>query len=160
MRLIDADEAVKIIKRYDDRGLTIDEVTRITDGIAREIEAMPTVDAVPVMLDLIDREELKKSILKWLPSEDYDPEKSGLRFDEDLVISLMMEIEEQPTIDAVPVVRCEKCIHHKGLNAMEKFEYGSNVVWCNIPHFGGVLMKNDAFCSFGERGDGDCKDGE
>lgn len=203
--LIDAAEAVKIIKRYDDRGLTLDEVTRITDGIAREIEAMPTVDAVEVvrcedckhwhtdevfktsscrishdekgfekqtdadffcghgvrndddwiMADLIDREELKKSILKWLPSEDYDPERSGLRFDEDLVVSLMMEIEEQPTIDAVPVVRCEKCIHHKGLNAMEKFEYGSNVVWCNIPHFGGVLMKNDDFCSYGERGDGE-----
>ena len=205
MRLIDADEAVNIIKRYDDRGLTLDEIIRVTDGIAREIEAMPTVDAVEVvrcedckhwhtdeilktsscrilydgngfeklrdaiffcghgvrndddwiMADLIDREELKKSILKWLPSEDYDPERSGLRFDEDLVVSLMMEIEEQPTIDAVPVVRCEKCIHHKGLNAMEKFEYGSNVVWCNIPHFGGVLMKNDDFCSYGERGDGE-----
>lgn len=48
MYLIDADEAVKIIKRYDDRGLTLDEVTRITDGIAKEIEAMPTVDAEPV----------------------------------------------------------------------------------------------------------------
>lgn len=48
MHLIDADEAVKIIKRYDDRGLTLDEVTRVTDGIAREIEAMPTVDAEPV----------------------------------------------------------------------------------------------------------------
>lgn len=49
MRLIDADEAVKIIKKYDDRGLTLDEVTRITDGIAKEIEAMPTVDAVEVV---------------------------------------------------------------------------------------------------------------
>ena len=64
-------------------------------------------------------------------------------------------LDRQPTVDAVPVVRCEKCTHHKGLNAMEKFEYGSNVVWCNIPHFGGVLMKNDAFCSYGERKDGE-----
>ena len=47
--LIDAAEAVKIIKRYDDRGLTLDEVTRITDGIAKEIEAMPKVDAVEVV---------------------------------------------------------------------------------------------------------------
>ena len=46
--LIDAAEAVKIIKRYDDRGLTLDEVTRITDGIASEIESMPKVDAEPV----------------------------------------------------------------------------------------------------------------
>ena len=48
MRLVDADEAVKIIKRYDDRGLALDEVTRVTDGIAREIEEQPTVDAEPV----------------------------------------------------------------------------------------------------------------
>jgi len=47
--LIDAAEAVKIIKRYDDRGIALDEVTRITDGIAREIEAMPKVDAVEVV---------------------------------------------------------------------------------------------------------------
>ena len=48
MRLIDADEAVNIINAYDDRGLTLDEVIRVTDGIVREIEAMPTVDAEPV----------------------------------------------------------------------------------------------------------------
>ena len=49
MRLIDADEAVNIINAYDDRGLTLDEVIRVTDGIVREIEAMPTVDAVEVV---------------------------------------------------------------------------------------------------------------
>ena len=49
MRLIDADEAVNIINAYDDRWLTLDEVIRVTDGIAKEIEAMPTVDAVEVV---------------------------------------------------------------------------------------------------------------
>ena len=49
MRLIDADEAVNIINKYDDRGLTLDEVIRVTDGIAKEIEAIPTIDAVPVV---------------------------------------------------------------------------------------------------------------
>lgn len=44
--MIDADEAVKIIKKYDDRWIALDTVIRITDGIANEIEAMPTVDAV------------------------------------------------------------------------------------------------------------------
>lgn len=47
--LIDADEAVNIINKYDDRGLTLDEIIRVTDGIAKEIEAMPTVDAVEVV---------------------------------------------------------------------------------------------------------------
>lgn len=37
MRLIDADDAVNIINAYDDRGLTLDEVIRVTDGIVREI---------------------------------------------------------------------------------------------------------------------------
>lgn len=48
MHLVDANEAVKIIKAYDDRGIALDEVIRITDGIAEAIEAMPTVDAEPV----------------------------------------------------------------------------------------------------------------
>ena len=48
MRLIDADEAVKIIKKYDDRWIALDTVIRITDGIANEIEMMPTVEAEQV----------------------------------------------------------------------------------------------------------------
>lgn len=95
------------------------------------------------MADLIDREELEKSILKWLPSEDYDPEKSGLRFDEDLVVSLMMEIEEQPTVDAVEVVRCKEC-KHKYINSFAK---ESMIVYC-IHH--GVSKQPDDFCSYGD----------
>ena len=69
MRLIDADEAVKIIKRYDDRGLTLDEVTRITDGIAKEIEAMPTIDAVEVVR-CKDCKHYDVSAMRCIPSED------------------------------------------------------------------------------------------
>lgn len=29
-------------------------------------------------------------------------------------------IEDQPTIDAVPVIRCKDCKHHRGENACEK----------------------------------------
>ena len=38
---------------------------------------------------------------------------------------------------------------------MEIFHYGSNVVWCSLPRFGGVLMEKDDFCSYGEYKDGD-----
>lgn len=34
---------------YDDRWKALDTVIRITDGIANEIETMPTVDAEPVL---------------------------------------------------------------------------------------------------------------
>ena len=104
-----------------------------------------------IIADLIDREELKKSILKWLPSEDYDPERSGLRFDEDLVVSLMMEIEEQPTVDAVPVVRCKDCKHW---NQDEVFKTSS----CRISYDEKGFEKQtdaDFFCGYGKRKDGE-----
>lgn len=96
MGFIDRDEVVKIIKKYDDRGLTLDEVARVTDGIAKEIEAMPTVDAIQV-------------------------------------------------------VRCKDCMHHKGLTEMEKFQYGNNVVWCKRPCSKRKIMRSNDFCSYGER---------
>ena len=51
-------------------------------------------------------------------------------------------IETAPTIDAVPVVRCEKCAHHSGilLKGMEDF------VWCN---FFNLYRCKDSFCSCG-----------
>ena len=71
--LIDAAEAVKIIKRYDDRGLALDEVTRITDGIAKEIEAMPTVDAEPVRhgkwIEIVVAETDTSRLINWECSE-------------------------------------------------------------------------------------------
>ena len=73
MRLIDADETVKIIKKYDDRGLALDEVTRITDGIAKEIEAMPTVDAEPVRhgkwIEIVVAETDTSRLINWECSE-------------------------------------------------------------------------------------------
>ena len=73
MRMIDADETVKIIKKYDDRGLALDEVTRITDGIAKEIEAMPTVDAEPVRhgkwIEIVVAETDTSRLINWECSE-------------------------------------------------------------------------------------------
>lgn len=51
-------------------------------------------------------------------------------------------IKRFPTIDAVPVVRCEKCAHHSDilLKGMEDF------VWCN---FFNLYRCKDSFCSCG-----------
>ena len=51
------------------------------------------------------------------------------------------EIESAPTIDAVPVVRCEKCKHTFGRQ--------KGFVLCKRG-----WMPNDGFCSYGERKDG------
>lgn len=48
----------------------------------------------------------------------------------------LREIEDAPTVDAVPVVRCRDCAHL----------YGSLCVACGL-----LLRKPDEFCSRGER---------
>ncbi len=49
------------------------------------------------------------------------------------------DIDEQPTVDAVEVVRCKNCEYYKKLN---------NTGYCL---WNGLIYDNDAFCSHGER---------
>ena len=55
-------------------------------------------------------------------------------------------LDKFPTIDAVPVVRCEKCKHFK--RNLENDTYCSSVNGLTDP-------EEDDFCSYGERKDGD-----
>ena len=58
-------------------------------------------------------------------------------------------IEEAPTIDAVPVVRCKDCVYWQDNNGgypHEECRWGKN-----------ETPDADDFCSFGERKDGDGK---
>ena len=52
------------------------------------------------------------------------------------------EVVKAPTIDAVPVVRCRECIHHTRTKSRLGFS------WC--ARFGNI-MRDDDFCSIGER---------
>lgn len=56
-------------------------------------------------------------------------------------------VDRQPTIDAVPVVRCRECIH--------RFVDGDNVRYnvCMLNH--NKVQPDDWFCADGERKDGD-----
>lgn len=54
---------------------------------------------------------------------------------------------EQPTIDAVPVVRCWNCGH--GLRCVDGY------VRCSHPSGKVILMKSGDFCSYGERKEAD-----
>ena len=47
--LISREEALRVINAYDYRGLTIEDVKKVTDGCANEILKLPAVDAVPVV---------------------------------------------------------------------------------------------------------------
>lgn len=56
-------------------------------------------------------------------------------------------IKRQPTIDAVPVVRCRECKHSEPW-------YGDRSR-CFLWVEDGISVFNDGFCSYGERKDGD-----
>lgn len=62
--------------------------------------------------------------------------------DEDTILDL---IDSVPTVDAMPVVRCEDCLFwESGENECESWE------WCKMLHHD---MPSHAFCNFGVRKD-------
>lgn len=67
--------------------------------------------------------------------------------DEDILAK--EEIRYAPTVDAVVVTRCEDCKHriYKHVNS-----WVGEIGGCNIFNY---PMPNDAFCSYGERKDGE-----
>lgn len=58
-------------------------------------------------------------------------------------------IENAPTIDAVPVVRCAECKHYK------PGKYFKDINFCHrLPYYaekGGLNVADNDFCSYGER---------
>jgi hypothetical protein len=65
--------------------------------------------------------------------------------------SVLRIVDEQPTIDAAPVVRCKDCKHgESSVNAL-----GESSCCCNNPDVGFYewLLDEDDFCSYGERKD-------
>ena len=69
--------------------------------------------------------------------------------------ALKKKIDKAPTVDAVPVVRCKGCKHAY----INSFSAASGVALCTLlsKRTEGIqiVMKQDDFCSFGERKDGD-----
>lgn len=69
----------------------------------------------------------------------------------------MSEIEDFPTVDAVEVVRCEKCVHcvndeeeHGMCKCVESAEYDSESgLWLGFVEY----HTPDFFCAYGERKD-------
>ena len=59
---------------------------------------------------------------------------------------LVGDIDDAPTIDAVPVVRCKDC------NKSEPSNVWDGWIYCTA---NAVHQKDDNFCSYGERKDGE-----
>ena len=68
----------------------------------------------------------------------------GMISDEELKIyQILRRLDEQPTVDAVEVVRCKDCKRYS--------QSGMCNLYLNVSH----EMKPDDFCSYGERREGE-----
>ena len=90
---------------------------------------------------------------------------TGIRAGKDILRDILLEyrltvlrmIEEQPTVDAVEVVRCKDCLHSRELNKYENQLYLDECVGCTYHSlsYHDSIMTGDDFCSYGERRDSD-----
>ena len=97
-------------------------------------------------MKLIDADLLEKEIYKWMPKDQETWMESDLPPIENLVVSIMMTIQEQPTVDAVPVIRCKDCKHHY-YHEMLKQDY------CEIPNMQFGEIEPNGYCHRAERKD-------
>ena len=67
-------------------------------------------------------------------------------FFDTLIPCVNRALDDSPTIDAVPVVRCRECDH--GMPCVDGY------VRCSHPSGKSILMKSSDFCSYGERKEG------
>jgi len=93
---------------------------------------------------LIDADELEKAIYEWMPKDQSTWMESDLPPIENLVVSIMMTIQEQPTVDAVPVVRCRECEYWE-----ETSTHGRGRCWEDVPNR--RFTNDEEFCSRAER---------
>ena len=89
---------------------------------------------------LIDADALKKLYEGWIRQLETDSEYAG---DKRGVESCLAVLEDAPTIDAVPVVRCKDCKHYENHRpkVLENCERNGHL----------IPMSPDDFCSYGER---------
>lgn len=97
---------------------------------------------------LIDADILKNVILKWLPKDPCGREELEHPYEEDICISTIMAIEEQPTVDATPIVRCHECKHLTVYNCGYACDAGH---WGKISKESNCGGMGDFFCAEGER---------
>ena len=68
-------------------------------------------------------------------------------FFDTLIPCVNRALDDSPTIDAVPVVRCKDCGH--GMRCVDGY------VRCSHPSGKSILVKSSDFCSYGKRKEGD-----
>ena len=70
---------------------------------------------------------------------------------------VIMMIKTAPTVDAVPVVRCRECKHHRDKNEQEQQYLVEDILICTSPDATDDCWNAvwpDHFCSYGKRKEG------
>ena len=98
---------------------------------------------------LIDADRLSEAIYDNVPApyEDASWAKENC----------LAEIDAAPTVDAVPVVRCRECKHHRDKNEQEQQYLVEDILICTSPDATDDCWNAvwpDHFCSYGERKEG------
>lgn len=91
------------------------------------------------MSDLIDRQALKNKLKRWDERDPYE-----------FVEIALHAVDDAPTIDAVPVVRCKKCKYWSEVDTSDGLRYGQ----CDRPGSairGNCFIRESWFCADGER---------
>ena len=104
---------------------------------------------------LIDGDKLLEIYKKWIPqllSEEDEGDRRGVE-------TYIMVLEDMQTVDAVPVVRCRECKHHRDKNEQEQQYLVEDILICTSPDATDDCWNAvwpDHFCSYGERKEGAC----
>ena len=96
---------------------------------------------------LIDADVAVENIEEWLNSVGTALIGKGLSYTGELVGC----IEDAPTVDAVPVVRCRECKHLNVVNRKELYAHCPKTNTVFLPF---ELDTREHFCSLGERKEG------
>ena len=101
---------------------------------------MRLIDATKVVKNIVaERDKIPYELVSEKPFKHGNSMRGGIR-------KALRCIEQAPTVDAVPVVRCRECKYRFKNNGHDKS--GCPIIDANI------WMDDDDFCSYGERKEG------
>lgn len=96
---------------------------------------------------LIDVNKVIDSMQKCL-DESPDKKDSVAYFAFEKIIECL---KQEPTVDAMEVVRCRECKHH---HWEQEPCHGRTVHYCDLPHMSGVEVFKEFFCYYGDPKEG------
>lgn len=104
---------------------------------------MRLIDVEPIIEDLEREVELCNGTLDNM--DIVSNTRKDLYVERNTILDLIQELKDEPTIDAIPVVRCKYCKHSRGDDV-----FGTR--WCQKP--GSIkVVKDELYCAYGERKD-------